>query len=176
MIKNKAKLFSAIGLSAVLLVGAASAYAAQQQQEVQVQQVGPTTDKKPTAAEVDAVLKGEHKPATIKVEGMFSSNGKPDPTADYFLNDVKLFSLLKMSAQELKDELATGKSVLEIAASRHVTEKEVIEAISETQIEGQIQAENKGEVPKSKRDSLEKDIAKKVAAVIEHKTETSWNK
>ncbi|MDQ0874264.1 putative DNA-binding protein YlxM (UPF0122 family) [Paenibacillus sp. V4I3] len=174
MVKNKTKLFTVLGISAVLLVGAASAYAANAAQK-EVIEVVQTTDKAPTPQEIEAVLKGEPTPSTIKVEGLFSKDGKPDHTADFFLNDEKLISLLKISAQELKQELATGKSVVEIAASRNVSKQQLLDAIGKTQVDAQIQAENKGEVPKS-GSTMEKDIAKKVEQVIEHKTDTQWSK
>ncbi|CAH1222408.1 hypothetical protein PAECIP111891_05337 [Paenibacillus allorhizoplanae] len=179
MIKNQTKLITVLGISAVLLVGAASTYAANASNTVtkQVNEVVhvQTTDKAPTPQEIEAVLQGEPTPSTIKVEGLFSKDGKPDYTADFFLNDEKLISLLKVSAQELKQELATGKSVVEIAASRNVSKKQLLDAIGKTQVDAQIQAENKGEVPKSSS-PIEKDITRKVEQVIEHKTETPWSK
>lgn len=171
MTKNKAKLFTALGVSAILLVGAASAYAAQKEEKEVIQ----TTINAPTAKEIENVLKGEPTPLNIKVEGLFTREGKPDYTADYFLNDEKLVSLLNISLQELKQELATGKSVVEIAESRNVSKQQLIDTIAETQVNAQKQAENKGEVPKS-GSSMEKDIERKVERVIEHKTETPWNK
>lgn len=179
MAKSKTKLFAALGISAVLLVGAASAYAANSTNESpkQVKEAVPvqTTDKAPTPQEVEAVLKGEPTPSNIKVEGLFSKEGNPDYTADFFLNNEKLISLLQMNTQELKHELAAGKSVVEIAASRNVSKQLLMDAIATAQVDAQIQAENKGEVLKS-GSSMEKDIAKKVEQVIEHKTETPWGK
>jgi hypothetical protein len=180
MVKNKTKLFTVLGVSAVLLLGAASAYAANTANASQKQLVNEvaqvqTTDKAPTPQEIEAVLKGEPTPSTIKVEGLFAKDGKPDHTADFFLNDDKLISLLRMSTQELKQELAKGKSVVEIAASRNVTKQQLLDAIGETQVDAQIQAEKKGQVPKS-GSSMEKDVARKVERVIEHKTDTPWSK
>jgi len=171
MVKNKTKLFTALGMTTILLVGATAAYAAPKEES----EVVRTTEKAPTSKEIESVLIGEPTPSNIKVEGLFSRDGKPDYTADYFLNDEKLLSLLKISAQELKQELATGKSVVEIAESRNVTKQHLIDVIAKTQVDVQIQAENKGEVPKS-NSSMEKDIEKIVVQVIEHKTETPWNK
>lgn len=91
------------------------------------------------------------------------------------MNDDKLFALLKMSPSELKQELAKGKSVVEIAAAKHISKQQVIDVIATTQAEGQIQAEQTG---KTKNDLLMKQIKKalepKVLQVIEHKTETPW--
>ncbi|WKT79268.1 hypothetical protein [Lysinibacillus fusiformis] len=119
-----------------------------------------------------SLIEGETTPSNIKVEGFFSTNGKPDYTADSFLNDEKLFSLLKISPTKLKQELAKGKSVVEIAASKNVSKKQVIDVIAQTQAEGQIQGENNDDVPSSEQ--MIKAVEPKVLQVIEHKTETPW--
>ncbi|NRS52148.1 hypothetical protein, partial [Brevibacillus sp. HB2.2] len=80
-------------------------------------------------------------PSNMKVEGLFSRNGKPDYSADNFLNDEKLFALLKISPTELKQELAKGKTVVEIAASKNVSKQQVIDVIAETQAKGQLQGD-----------------------------------
>lgn len=192
MVKYKTKFFTALGISTVLLVGAGSAYATQKEKNevVKATEVAPTTKEKeknavvntseivPTSKEIQSVLKGETTPSTIKVDGLFSTNGKPDYTADYFLNDDKLFSLLSINAQELKQELATGKSVVEIAVSKNVSKQQLIDVIAKRQIDVQIQGENKGDVPKNNRsmEQMLKDIEPKVVQIIEHKTETPWKK
>ncbi|MDM5231924.1 hypothetical protein [Lysinibacillus pakistanensis] len=119
-----------------------------------------------------SLIGGETTPSNIKVEGFFSTNGKPDYTADSFLNDEKLFSLLKISPTELKQELAKGKSVVEIAASKNVSKQQVIDVIAKTQAEGQIQGENNDDVSSSEQ--MIKAVEPKVLQVIEHKTETPW--
>ncbi|MCR8855002.1 hypothetical protein [Lysinibacillus fusiformis] len=119
-----------------------------------------------------SLIEGETTPSNIKVEGFFSTNGKPDYTADSFLNDEKLFSLLKISPTKLKQELAKGKSVVEIAASKNVSKQQVIDVIAQTQAEGQIQGENNDDVPSSEQ--MIKAVEPKVLQVIEHKTETPW--
>jgi predicted DNA-binding protein YlxM (UPF0122 family) len=174
MVKRKKKLFTVLGISTALLVGAGSTYAAQKEKNELVK----TTVKAPTTKETQSVLKGKPTPSNIKVEGLFSTNGKPDYTADYFLNDEKLFSLLKINAQELKQELATGKSVVEIAASKNVSKQQVIDVIAKTQGDLQIQSENNGDVSKNNRsmEQMLKDIEPKVVQIIEHKTETPWKK
>ncbi|WP_419392804.1 hypothetical protein [Cytobacillus praedii] len=123
-----------------------------------------------------SLIGGETAHANIQVEGFFSLNGKPDYTADAFINDEKLFSLLKMNPTELKQELAKGKSVVEIAASKNVSKQQVIDVIAKTQVESQIQAEQNGEIPKNNQstEQLIKAIEPKVLQVIEHKTETPW--
>lgn len=123
-----------------------------------------------------SLIGGETAPSSIKVEGFFSTNGKPDYTADAFLNDESLFSLLNMSPAELKQQLAKGQSVVEIAASKHVSKQQVIDVIANTQAEGQIQAEQNGEIPKShpSKEQMKKALEPKILPVIEHKTETPW--
>ncbi|UHA73354.1 hypothetical protein [Paenibacillus sp. 481] len=114
-------------------------------------------------------------PSNIKVEGFFSKDGKPDPTADAFLNDEKLFTLLKMSPTELKQELAKGKSVVEIAAAKKITKQQVIDVIAKTQVERQLKAEQKGvQISEDLMVKMVKGIEPKVVHVIEHKTETAW--
>jgi predicted DNA-binding protein YlxM (UPF0122 family) len=176
MLKQKTKLFTVLGISAALLVGAGSTYAAQTEKNEPVKTVKSieqtkTTEKAPTPEEIQKVLEGEPKPSNIKVEGLFVTDGKPNYTFDNFLNDEKLFSLLKITPQELKQELATGKSVIEIAASKNISKQQVIDVIARTQTEVQIQGENNGEVPKNNR-SMEqrlKDIEPKVLQAIEYK-------
>lgn len=109
------------------------------------------------------------------VEGFFTTNGKPDYTADSFLNDDKLFSLLQMSPEELKQELAKGASVVEIAASKKISKQEVLDVIATTQAKKQIQGDLNGKASDDKTlEQLKQIIAPKVSKVIEHKTETSW--
>ncbi|WP_205516743.1 hypothetical protein [Paenibacillus sp. SYP-B3998] len=125
-----------------------------------------------------SLIGGETTPSNVKVEGLFSTNGKPDYFADAYLNDAKLFALLKISPTELKQELAKGKSVVEIAASKNVSKQQVIDVIAKTQVDAQIQGENNGDVPKSNlsNEQLLKAIEPKVLQVIEHKTETPSKK
>ncbi|WP_197483555.1 hypothetical protein [Paenibacillus elgii] len=119
------------------------------------------------------VVGGETTPSISKVEGYFSKNGKPDYFADDFLNDEKLFSLLKMSPTDLKQELAKGKSVVEVAASKNVSKQQVIDVIAKTQVEKQFPAE---ENSKPFMEQMMKEIEPKVVYVIEHKNETTLKK
>lgn len=164
----KIKLLTVLGISSALLVAAGSSYAAPQEKNESVKTV--QSEKAPTTEEIQSVLEGQPTPSNIKVEGLFSTNGEPDYTADYFLNDEKLFSLLEINAQELKQELATGKSVVEIAASKNISRQQVIDVIAKTQLDVQIQGEPENNL------SMEqlKDLETKVVWVIEHKTETPW--
>ncbi|TQK62865.1 hypothetical protein FB479_104180 [Brevibacillus sp. AG162] len=112
-------------------------------------------------------------PSNIKVEGLFSINGKPDYSADNFLNDEKLFALLKISPTELKQELAKGKTVVEIAASKNVTKQQVLDVIAETQARGQLQGDGVPITEQSLKEMM-KAVEPKVVHIIEHKTETEW--
>ncbi|WJQ80530.1 hypothetical protein [Brevibacillus brevis] len=110
-----------------------------------------------------------------EVEGYFSLNGKPDYTADNFLNDEKLFALLKMSPTELKEELAKGKTVVEIAAAKNISKQQVMDVITKTQAEGQLQdGKNKVTISDELLKQMMKAVEPKVVWVIEHKTETEW--
>lgn len=125
-----------------------------------------------------SLIGGEATTSNMKVEGFFSRDGKPDYSADAYLNDAKLFALLQMSPAELKQELAKGKSVVEVAASKNISKQQVIDVIAQTQVDAQIQGELNGDVPKSNRsnEQLLKAIEPKVMHIIEHKTETPSKK
>ncbi|PSK01071.1 hypothetical protein C7R93_00540 [Brevibacillus fortis] len=114
-------------------------------------------------------------PSNKEVEGYFSRDGKPDYTADNFLNNEKLFSLLKMSPTELKEEIAKGKSVVEVAASKNISKQQVIDVIAKTQAERQLQdGKNKVTISDDLLKQMMKAVERKVLRVIEHKTETEW--
>ncbi|PSJ69679.1 hypothetical protein C7J99_08905 [Brevibacillus brevis] len=114
-------------------------------------------------------------PSNSEVEGYFSRDGKPDYTADNFINDEKLFALLKMTPTELKEELAKGKSVVEVAASKNISKQQVIDVIAKTQAEGQLQdGKNKVTISDDLLKQMMKAVEPKVVQVIEHKTETKW--
>ncbi|OPG94795.1 hypothetical protein B2I21_29550, partial [Chryseobacterium mucoviscidosis] len=89
------------------------------------------------------------------------------------LNDAKLFALLGMSATELKEELAKGNSVVEVAASKNVSKQQVIDVIAQTQVDAQIQGEHHGDAPtgKTSNEQMLKAVEPKVLHVIEHKNE-----
>ncbi|WP_201265902.1 hypothetical protein [Brevibacillus brevis] len=114
-------------------------------------------------------------PSNSEVEGYFSRDGKPDYYADNFINDEKLFALLKMSPTELKEELAKGKSVVEVAASKNISKQQVIDVIARTQAEGQLQdGKNKVTISDDLLKQMMKEVEPKVVQIIEHKTETGW--
>ena len=117
---------------------------------------------------------GEPAPSHIKVEGLFTRDGKPDYTYDSILNDDKLFALLQISPTELKEELAKGLSVADIAASKNISKQQVLEVIANTQVEKQLEAEQNGVVPTSNRskEQLLKDIEPKLLPILDHKNET----
>jgi len=124
------------------------------------------------------LIGGETTSPSDKVEGFFSTNGKPDYFADAYLNDAELFSLLKMSPAELQQELAKGKSVVEVAASKNISKQQVIDVIAKTQVDKQLQGESNGDAPKNNRstEQMLKAIEPKVLQVIEHKTESQSKK
>ncbi|WP_200860811.1 MULTISPECIES: hypothetical protein [Paenibacillus] len=121
---------------------------------------------------------GKAAPSNAEVEGFFTTNGKPDYFADTFLNDAKLFALLGMSATELKEELAKGNSVVEVAASKNVSKQQVIDVIAQTQVDAQIQGEHHGDAPtgKTSNEQMLKAVEPKVLHVIEHKNEAPSKK
>lgn len=125
-----------------------------------------------------SLIGGETKSSNHKVEGFFTTNGKPDYFADAYLNDDKLFSLLNMSPIELKQELAKGRSVVEIAASKNVSKQQVVDVIAKTQVDIQIQGEANGEIPNNNlsMEQMVKAIEPKVLQVIEYKTDTPSKK
>ncbi|PRZ13823.1 hypothetical protein CLV36_10713 [Laceyella sediminis] len=86
-----------------------------------------------------------------------------------FLNNPQLFSLLQMDAATLKQALDSGKSVLDVAASKNVSEKQVIDVIVQAQVKVQQQAEKDGKVPPTPIDELIRGIELKVKQVVEHR-------
>ncbi|MCT1400440.1 hypothetical protein M4D81_15520 [Paenibacillus sp. p3-SID867] len=125
-----------------------------------------------------SLIGGETKSANHKVEGFYTTNGKPDYFADAYLNDDKLFSLLNMSPIELKQELAKGRSVVEIAASKNVSKQQIVDVIAKTQVDIQIQGEANGEIPNNNlsMEQMLKAIEPKVLQVIEYKTDVPSKK
>ncbi|MED3803173.1 hypothetical protein P4562_14710 [Lysinibacillus xylanilyticus] len=96
---------------------------------------------------------------------MFTKNGQPDYFANVFLNNQDLFFLLNMNTIELKQELATGKSVVEFASSKNISTQGVIEIIANAQKEVQLKG---GETEKTIEEYY-KSIELKVLQVIEYK-------
>lgn len=90
---------------------------------------------------------------------------------DALLNNAKLFELLQMDAAELQKELDTGKTVIEVAASKNVSEKEVNDVIIQAQVEMQLKAvENKMPgITAPPKDELAEQISKKVQQVTANK-------
>ncbi|MCR8641102.1 hypothetical protein NV379_00400 [Paenibacillus sp. N1-5-1-14] len=121
---------------------------------------------------------GEPVQKNIKVEGLFTRDGKPDHTYDSILNDDKLFALLKITPQQLKEELAKGKSVAEIAASKNISKQQVYDVIANTQVDIQLEAEKNGVVPNNNRskEQMLKEISPKLAPILDHKNVTTKKK
>lgn len=174
---GKKNLFTVLSISTALLVGTGSAYATQIQKDESVKavQIVNKESNEITKQEVNVQVQESKKIPTqysFTDEAFFTRDGQPDYFANEFLNNQDLFSLLNMNGAELKQELATGKSVDEIASSKNVSTQQVIEVIAKAQTTVQIQGEENGEVPKNSA-SMEqrlKDIEPKVLQVIEHKS------
>lgn len=157
---GKRNLITALSISTVLLVGGGNAYATQiQKDEVKPVQIVNT----PTNETITQESKGLPTQYSFTDEAFFTTSGQPDYFANAFLNNQDLFSLLNMNATELKQELATGKSIVEIATSKNVSTQQVIEVISKAQIEVQIEDGESGE-------GYLKDIEVKILPVIKYKS------
>ncbi|MFJ6211273.1 hypothetical protein [Lysinibacillus sp. NPDC092081] len=170
---GKKNLFTVLSISTALLVGTGSAYATQIQKnesEKAVQIVNKESNE--TTKQEVKVQESEKSPFSFTDEAFFTRDGQPDYFANEFLNNQDLFSLLNMNGAELKQELAIGKSVVEIAASKNVSTQQVIEVIAKAQTIVQIQGEENGEVPANTASmkQLLKNIEPKVLHVIEHKS------
>ena len=157
---GKSNLITALSISTVLLVGGGNAYATQIQKDESVkpvQIVNKQTNE--TTTQESKELPTQY---SFTDEAFFTTSGQPDFFANDFLNNQDLFSLLNMNATELKQELATGKSVVEIASSKNISTQQVMEVIAKAQIEVQIAGGESGE-------GHSKDIEVKTLYVIEHK-------
>lgn len=159
---RKKNLIIAFGISA-LLVGSGHTYAKQIQKDESVK----TAQIVNTQTEETPKQKGKELPTQFSFadEAFFTTDGQPDYFANVFLNNEDLFSLLDMSARELKQQLDTGKSVVEIAASKNVSKQAVIEVIAKAQIEVQFE----GEETKETEEMIE-DLKVKILHVIEYKS------
>ncbi|EPD52085.1 hypothetical protein HMPREF1210_01438 [Paenisporosarcina sp. HGH0030] len=172
---GKKNLFTVLSISTALLVGTGSAYATQNQKDESVKAVQIVNKESNEITKQEVKVQESKKIPTqysFTDEAFFTWDGQPDYFANEFLNNQDLFSLLNMNGAELKQELATGKSVDEIASSKNVSTQQVIEVIAKAQTIVQIQGEENGEVPKNSA-SMEqrlKDIEPKVLQVIEHKS------
>ncbi|MEK4486394.1 hypothetical protein MHH81_12500 [Psychrobacillus sp. FSL H8-0484] len=176
---GKKNLFTVLSISTALLVGTGSAYATQIQKNESEKAVQIVNKESNDTTKQEVKVQESIKIPTefsFTDEAFFTRDGQPDYYANNFLNNQDLFSLLNMNGAELKQELATGKSVVEIASSKNVSTQQVFEVIAKAQITVQIQGEENGEVPKNSH-SMEqrlKEIEPKVLQMIEHKTEIPW--
>lgn len=158
---GKKNLIIALSISTAFLVGGGHTYATQIQKDESLKPVQIVN------TQTDETTKQENKESPTQYsftdEAFFTTNGQPDYFANSFLNNQSLFSLLNMNATELKQELATGKSIIEIAASKNVSTQQVVEVITKAQSEVQIKEGETGE-------GHLKDIEVKVLHVIEYKS------
>ncbi|MEG0383421.1 MAG: hypothetical protein RR642_01575 [Solibacillus sp.] len=158
---SKKNLIMALSISTAFLVGGVHTYATQIQKEDSVKTVQlVNTQSNETTKLENKELPNQY---SFTEEAFFTTNGQPDYFANAFLNNQELFSLLNMNATELIQELASGKSVVEIASSKNISTQRVIEAIAKAQYEVQIKEGETGE-------GHLKDIEVKVLHVIEYKS------
>lgn len=159
---RKKNLIIAFGISA-LLVGSGHTYAKQIQKDESVKSAQLVN----TQMEETTKQRSKELPTQFSFtdEAFFTTDGQPDYFANAFLNNLDLFSLFNMSARELKQELDTGKSVVEIAASKNVSKKDVMEVIAKAQLEVQFE----GEKTKETEEMIE-DLQVKILHVIEYKS------
>lgn len=164
---SKKNLIIALGISTAFLVGGGHTYAKQIQKDESVKSVQVVN------TQTDEITKQKSKELSTQFsfndEAFFTTNGQPDYFANDFLNNQDLFALLNMNATELKQELATGKSVVEIAASKNVSTQDVIEVITKAQIEVQLEGEET-EVTEEMIEDLKVSLKVKVLQVIEYKS------
>ncbi|MGE7022217.1 hypothetical protein [Solibacillus cecembensis] len=158
---SKKNLIMALSISTAFLVGGVHTYATQIQKEDSVKTVQlVNTQSNETTKLENKELPNQY---SFTEEAFFTTNGQPDYFANAYLNNQELFSLLSMNATELIQELASGKSVVEIASSKNISTQRVIEAIAKAQYEVQIKEGETGE-------GHLKDIEVKVLHVIEYKS------
>ncbi|MGN4128203.1 hypothetical protein ACMGD3_24840 [Lysinibacillus sphaericus] len=169
---SKKNLIIAFGISTAFLVGGGHTFATQIQKDESVKpvQIVHTQTDETTKQESKELPTQESKELPTEFsftdEALFTTNGQPDYFANAFLNNQDLFSLLNMNATELKQQLATGKSVVEIASSKNVSKQEVIEVIAKAQKEVQF----KGGETEETLEEYAKSIEVKVLHVIEYKS------
>lgn len=160
---SKKNLIMALGISTAFLIGGGHTYAKQIQKNESVKSVQLLN------TQTDEITKQKSKELPTQFsfndEAFFTTNGQPDYFANAFLNNQDLFALLNMNATELKQKLATGKSVVEIASSKNVSTQDVIEVITKAQTEVQFEGGDTEET-----EEMIEDLKVKVLHVIEYKS------
>lgn len=159
---SKRNLIIAFGISAFLL-GSGHTYAKQIQKDASVKSAQIVSTQ--TEETLKQKSKEQQTQFSFTDEAFFTTNGQPDYFANDFLNNPDLFSLLNMTPGELKQNLDTGKSVVEIAASKNIATQDVIEVIAKEQLKRQFE----GEEEKKATEEMIEDLKVKVLHVLEYK-------
>lgn len=160
---SKRNLIIAFGISAFLL-GSGHTYAKQIQKDASVKSAQIVSTQ--TEETLKQKSKEQQTQFSFTDEAFFTTNGQPDYFANDFLNNPDLFSLLNMNPGELKQNLDTGKSVVEIAASKNIATQDVIEVIAKEQLKRQFE----GEEEKKATEEMIEDLKVKVLHVLEYKS------
>lgn len=160
---SKRNLIIAFGISAFLL-GSGHTYAKQIQKDASVKSAQIVSTQ--TEETLKQKSKEQQTQFSFTDEAFFTTNGQPDYFANDFLNNPDLFSLLNMTPGELKQNLDTGKSVVEIAASKNIATQDVIEVIAKEQLKRQFE----GEEEKKATEEMIEDLKVKVLHVLEYKS------
>lgn len=160
---SKRNLIIAFGISAFLL-GSGHTYAKQIQKDASVKSAQIVSTQ--TEETLKQKSKEQQTQFSFTDEAFFTTNGQHDYFANDFLNNPDLFSLLNMNPGELKQNLDTGKSVVEIAASKNIATQDVIEVIAKEQLKRQFE----GEEEKKATEEMIEDLKVKVLHVLEYKS------
>lgn len=161
---SKKNLIIAFGISAFLL-GSGHTYAKQIQKDPDASVKSAQIVSTQTEETIKQKSKEQQTQFSFTDEAFFTTNGQPDYFANDFLNNPELFSLLDMTPGELKQNLDTGKSVVEIAASKNISTQDVLEVIAKEQLKRQFEGEEKKET-----EGMIEDLKVKVLHVIEYKS------
>lgn len=161
---SKKNLIMAFGISAFLL-GSGHTYAKQIQKDADASVKSAQIVSTQTDETIKQKSKEQQTQFSFTDEAFFTTNGQPDYFANDFLNNPELFSLLNMTPGELKQVLDTGKSVVEIAASKNISTQDVIEVIAKEQLKRQFEGEEK-----EATEGMIEDLKVKVLHVIEYKS------
>lgn len=142
---RKAKLWMSVGLAAAVATAAGTAMAATSQDTTQSQTQGSSQ----SAHSAKGHFAGKHGVAF----------GKLSVVTD----------LLKIDEATLKKELASGKSLADIAAEKGVQKQQLIDALVQAQSTQIDQAVKNGKMQQAKADQIKSKLAEQVAKLVDHK-------
>jgi uncharacterized protein YidB (DUF937 family) len=77
--------------------------------------------------------------------------------------------LLKIDQATLKQELASGKSLADIAAAKGVAKQQLIDTLVQEQTKAIDQAVKDGKLPQAKADQIKSSMGDRVAKMVDHK-------